>query len=251
MSEWDEFQYEYDNNHREWSDGELDEKIIETAFNNPQFIKYMDDWISEHIQIYEVEKVEPLRAKIEELTGKTDKDRFPVFRPTLRYLNGDYKNLRDDESKYWVYVEQLFLALNFEGFTEALNPTEYEWMFSGKRMLYEGFEPVKWLGAKNLCVYLFNDVLPSKKYQLYENHHLPKKIGDIFGIKNVRSVIQNNFNKKDRKPTGYEKIDALVQTAFDEELFHVTYSERLEEDTHYKKMYLSTYKRNPLSRLKD
>lgn len=251
MSEWDEFQYEYDNNHREWSDGELDEKIIEIAFNNPQFIKYMDDWISEHIQIYEVEKVEPLRAKIEELTGKTDKDQFPVFRPTLRYLNGDYRNLRKDESKYWVYVEQLFLALNFEGFTEALNPTEYEWMFTGKRMLYENYEPVKWIGSKSLCVYLFTDVLPSKKYELYEDSNLNKKVTDIFGVKNVGSVRQNYFRNKDNKPKGYEKIDALVQTAFDEELFHVTYSERLEEDTHYKKMYLSTDKRNPYSRLKD
>ena len=251
MSEWDEFQYEYDNNHREWSDGELDEKIIETAFGNSEFIRIMDDWISERLQIYEVEKVEPLRAKIEELTGKPDKDFFPVFRPTLRHLNGDYRNLSDANSKHWLYVEQLFNMLHKEGFTKPLNPTQFEWMFTGKRMAYEGYEPVEWIGSKSLCVYLFTDVLPSKKYEMYEDYNLNKKVSDIFGIKNVGSVRQNYFRNKNNKPKGYEKIDALAQVAFDEDLFIATYETEDSEIIQYEKMYPYNDKRNPLSRLKD
>lgn len=219
----EDLQYEYENNHREWSEGELDRKIIEVAFNDTKFIEIMDGWISERIDTYDLEKVEPLRERIEELSGKPDEEYFPVFRPTTKFLDGDYNNLRKKKNQYWEIIERLFFSLYMEGFTEALNNFEYQWMFTGKRIAYEDYEPVNWLGAKNLCVYLFTEVLPSKQYGLYFDKNLPKKVTDIFGIKNVRSVIQNNFRTKERKPKGYEVIDSLVQIAFDEELFYEKY----------------------------
>ena len=72
---------------------------------------------------------------------------------------------------------------------------------------------VKWIGQKNLCPYLLDQL---DEYYFLERDNIDKKANYIFGIKNAAELRIKYKKNKDKLPTNYSIIDKIVQTLIDE-----------------------------------
>ena len=68
---------------------------------------------------------------------------------------------------------------------------------------------VKWIGQKNLCPYLLDQL---DEYYFLERDNINKKANYIFGIKNAAELRVKYNKNKDKLPTNYSIIDKIVQT---------------------------------------
>ena len=72
---------------------------------------------------------------------------------------------------------------------------------------------VKWIGQKNLCPYLLDQL---DEYYFLKRDNIDKKANYIFGIKNAAELRIKYSKNKDKLPTNYSIIDKIVQTLIDE-----------------------------------
>ena len=173
MSEWDEFEEEY-NRPEEWSEARLDEKLKE-QFDELIYV------VGEMIEESKKPKSNPMNFRV-------------------------HRRIQNNSSLKNEFIKKLHFELTSNKFIEPYDINNFKILFNGE-FSDNSKKSITWKISKSLCVYLFEQLF-KKDYIL--NGEIDKKLNKYFGIKGSAQLrLQYNTNKIS-KPRGYEMIDLII-----------------------------------------
>lgn len=173
MSEWDEFEEEY-NRPEEWSEARLDEKLKE-QFDELIYV------VGEMIEESKKPKSNPMNFRV-------------------------HRRIQNNSSLKNEFIKKLHFELTSNKFIEPYDINNFKILFNGE-FSDKSKKSITWKISKSLCVYLFEELF-KKDYIL--NGEIDKKLNKYFDIKGSAQLRLQYNNNKISKPRGYEMIDLII-----------------------------------------
>ena len=179
MSEWDEYDIEASTPH-EWSED--------------QIRAYIEDMLED----YHWENVAPLLEQIAGLGKTPRKANQYVFRPR--------RNENYSREKHKEYFHSIGSKLAQEGFIYIESISNFVAAFDGVG-LPDGKHKVEWLGQKNLCTFMIDELIDRK---IITDHQRNINAEFIFGIKQAANLRGGYHKRPNMKPAKYEVINRIL-----------------------------------------
>ena len=120
----------------------------------------------------------------------------------MKYIPTFTKGSKLDDD-YFNFINKLGLELEKERLIDKYEQSSWMYIFSGLDA-FLGEEQYAWIGDKNLCVYLIDELA---KMNIIKKTRINSKIERFFLIKNVA---QTRYSYEPRKPDGSAVIDKLI-----------------------------------------
>ena len=157
------------------------------------------------------------KAEVQKLLDELKKEIIETLSPKKSIekkafkFKGIYGRIIEDK-RLWILHE--YLTKN--ELIEQVSKERFAAAFTGKIDSNIDEPPVKWIGQRNLCPYLL-DQLDEKLY--IDRKSIHKKAEDVFGVYNAAQLRVKYSNNKNGKPTNFLKVKEIMNALEIERVF--------------------------------